>query len=174
MSALAWLNSRPDGLGGLSKREQELIFEFAIVWTYFEATVMGKSANAAKLVDLANELNHTNQIDMNPLLPMLQYFRERYVQSSEEKTFTHNYEGLLLRKNDQISLVNSVLLGEKDAVVDVLAVLLIIVLRFRNNLFHGEKWVYRFEGQQRNFEIAICLLISVIDMKTVSKLSNAP
>jgi hypothetical protein len=40
---------------------------------------------------------------------------------------------------------------------------LIIVLRYRNNLFHGIKWQYKLFGQLDNFETANAILMKTLD-----------
>ena len=44
-----------------------------------------------------------------------------------------------------------VLNGEDGALENIAATVLIIVYRFRNNLFHGLKWSYNLQGQLENF-----------------------
>lgn len=38
-----------------------------------------------------------------------------------------------------------------------------IVWRFRNNFFHGEKWTYRLEGQLQNFIDANVILMLLLE-----------
>lgn len=47
---------------------------------------------------------------------------------------------------------------------EILSAILIIVLRLRNNLFHGEKWTHGIRDQLRNFQIANQVLMAVMDM----------
>lgn len=78
--------------------------------------------------------------------------------------------GLNFRNGDNEPLVKDVLLGNKNAPAELLSAALLIVYRYRNNLFHGIKWTYGLEGQQSNFENAIDLLINVMEMRTESRL----
>jgi hypothetical protein len=41
--------------------------------------------------------------------------------------------------------------------------ILIIVFRYRNNLFHGVKWHYRRHGQLANFIVANEILMKVLE-----------
>ena len=41
--------------------------------------------------------------------------------------------------------------------------MLIIVWRFRNNLFHGEKWAYQLQGQLSNFTHANAVLMRLLE-----------
>lgn len=54
------------------------------------------------------------------------------------------------------------MLANPPPVREKLIVCLLIVFRYRNNLFHGNKWTYRLEGQHQNFEHATQLLLAVI------------
>ena len=43
------------------------------------------------------------------------------------------------------------------------AVVLIIIFRYRNNLFHGVKWQYMLAGQLHNFTAANRVLMKVLE-----------
>ena len=47
---------------------------------------------------------------------------------------------------------------------DVAAAVLIIVYRFRNNLFHGAKWLYEFREQIKNFNHANTALMKAVEL----------
>jgi hypothetical protein len=52
--------------------------------------------------------------------------------------------------------------SDSDARSRVAAVL-IIVFRYRNNLFHGVKWLYKLKGQLGNFSTANDVLMKVLE-----------
>jgi site-specific DNA-cytosine methylase len=52
--------------------------------------------------------------------------------------------------------------------VHVLQALLLIVLRLRNNLFHGEKWAYGIAGQRQNFQHACAVMMATMDLGPVN------
>lgn len=58
-----------------------------------------------------------------------------------------------MRRRNAEGLVRRVLEGE-GGVAEQAACVLSIILRYRNNLFHGEKWRYRLAGQRENFDQA--------------------
>ena len=66
----------------------------------------------------------------------LAYSRDRYVADGQ---FSYHFDYLHLRANDAARLVRRVLTGEDGAPANSAAAVLIIVYRFRNNLFHGLK-----------------------------------
>jgi hypothetical protein len=94
--------------------------------------------------------------------PALDYFVARYVTGGD---FTQHHQSLNLRAKDG-AVVNGVLLGNLTRPWERLAAALLIVYRYRNNLFHGPKWEYDVQGQQTNFETATALLIAVLEMKS--------
>lgn len=90
----------------------------------------------------------------------LAYFRNRYFQSGD---FTPHYWQLNLRANDNVALVQQVLRGDNNDPADCISVALIVIYRFRNNLFHGQKWEYGLAGQLANFTHANNVLMSAYD-----------
>src|SRR5690606_20315246 len=90
----------------------------------------------------------------------LAYFRQRYFANGQ---FTHHFTHLNLRRPDQRDLIRSVLDGSNDDPRDRLLTVLMIVWRFRNNLFHGEKWAYKLQGQPQNFTHANAVLMRVLE-----------
>ena len=59
--------------------------------------------------------------------------------------------------------------NEEAQPAERVAAVLIIVYRFRNNLFHGEKWEYQLEGQLENFQQASSVLVQAIEWHRASK-----
>ena len=86
----------------------------------------------------------------------LAYFRRRYFANGG---FTHHFPHLNLRSADYPDLVQAVLDGSNNDPRDRLLVLLMIVWRLRNNLFHGEKWAY----QLQNFTHANAILMRLLE-----------
>ena len=89
----------------------------------------------------------------------LAYFRNRYVKDGK---FTHRFEKLKLPHDEK--LVKRVLLCKDGKSQDIAAVVLIIIYRFRNNLFHGQKWQYELQGQLDNFKHSKKALMQAIKL----------
>lgn len=155
MSANELIERFAPGFSQLRPEELEAMNTFTIMWTLFEAQVLGTSASTKKLVIKSQEWEAQGHLKENWLAPHLEYFRNRYFQNGEP---THRFEHLHLRDKDEPNLVRSVLSGSESSPGEKLAVMLIIVLRFRNNFFHGIKWAYQMQEQQENFEHASQLL----------------
>jgi len=74
---------------------------------------------------------------------------------------------LKLRQNDKPELVEAVLSGRENEPARSITVLLIIVYRLRNNLFHGHKWAYDLRGQLQNFTHANATLMKALEVNGV-------
>ncbi|MBX6071280.1 hypothetical protein ISD49_31115 [Pseudomonas aeruginosa] len=155
MSVKESIESFAPGFSQLSPEEIEAMNTFTIMWTLFEAQVLGSAASAKKIIRKSQHWEEQGHLKENWLIPHLEYFKARYFQNGEP---TRRFEYLHLRDNDEPDLVRSILSGNSASPGDELAAMLIIVLRFRNNFFHGLKWAYQMQEQQENFERASQLL----------------
>jgi hypothetical protein len=122
---------------------------------------MGTHGSATAILAAVDRLNDHGLIAIEPLEDALSYWQARYW--SDEGT-TAAFEDLKFRANDHRPLVEAVLSGAEGHDPAKLKALLIIVLRLRNNLFHGHKWSHCFHGQQENFSHACSVLMMTIDM----------
>ena len=142
------------GISDLSDAELEALQRFTLIWTLFEAQVLGNKASACKIAEKVSTIAPTI-INNGWFEEHLAYFSERYVQDG---VTNRHFDHLHLRKNDKPELVRSVLTKECIDPDSQLIVCLIIVYRFRNNFFHGLKWAYGLQGQLENFQHSISLL----------------
>lgn len=122
--------------------------------------MLDETASVGKLELLIERALETSSLDVNAFSAELDYFRDRYFPGGEE---SHLFQGLRLRSNDKPELVKEVLDGSRTNSKDVVLALFIITYRYRNNLFHGAKWVYSLRGQQENLETACSVLICGIN-----------
>lgn len=160
MEVEAYLENKRMGYEELSDGERKAISNFALIWSLFEAQLLDESASARKILQRAQEWVNTQGIDDALIDGHLNYFKQRYV---EGDGFGYRFDHLHLRVNDNEQLVQDVLLSNENAVENKLACCLIIILRFRNNYFHGIKWAYQFREQQESFERSCCLLTWCLD-----------
>ncbi|HEY4261978.1 MAG TPA: hypothetical protein VGM98_17540 [Schlesneria sp.] len=163
MGSIEWLNANAPGFRNLTLGELEAITHFSLVWSFFEAKVLNNNANTAQLRATAKKLDAAGRLTPTDFDEELSYFRNRYVSGGN---FTEFFDGLYLdRQNpDDQALVEGVLRGQNNNLSDIVAALLIIVYRFRNNYFHGEKWAYDMRGQLDNFNRANALLRRVFEL----------
>ncbi len=133
---------------------------FSLLWSFFEAKALNMNASANRILALVHKWAGEGCLNMTPLIQILAYFRNRYFLHG---TPTAHFAGLNLRPNDSPDLVEAVLSGENNKPVDCVAVLLIVVFRLRNNLFHGIKWADSIRGQLENFTNANEALMIVLE-----------
>lgn len=155
-----WLNDRAPGLRSLPEQDRRAIFDFTFLWTLFEAQIMENFARADFIRQRVGDWAQQGELDGNHYDVELAYFRSRYF---EQGAFTHHFEFLNLRPSDSPDLVKSVIEGKSDEPRDKIICLLMIVWRFRNNLFHGAKWAYQLRGQFENFTHANSILMKILD-----------
>ena len=156
-----WLNLNAPGYEELSQEEKDAIMHFSLLWSLFEAQVLNTSASANSIEAKINTWLESGLLNADDFEPFKSYFVERYIENGETN---NRFEHLHLRNGDKPNLVKSVLNGEDNNISNVATALLIIVLRYRNNFFHGIKWAYQFNDQLDNFNTANNLLMKVIEI----------
>lgn len=157
-----WLDRFAPGLQALSADERDAITHFSFLWTMFEARVLMTRASADAIINAAGRWAEDGHIAADAFRDELAYFRDRYV---EDGDFTYHFDHLRLRRNDAPALVKKVLLGEDETPQQIAAAVLVIVYRYRNNLFHGVKWSYELQGQLDNFTHANAVLMQAIELR---------
>jgi len=160
MDITKYLEKKGLGYEHLSEGERKAISNFSLIWSLFEAQLLEESASPKKIIAKCKEWNERAGIDEQTIDEYLFYFQDRYTENGEP---TYRYEHLHLRNNDEPDLILSVLKGEIDDLQSKLACCLIIILRFRNNYFHGIKWAYQFADQKENFDRSCNLLTACLD-----------
>jgi|TARA_R100000501_G_C2571239_1_gene78032 hypothetical protein len=160
MEVERYLEKKGMGYENLSESERKAISHFALIWSLFEAQLLQENASARKIVEKSAEWMEADGLDEFFVEDMLNYFKARYIEDGE---FNYRFDHLHLRPNDNEQLVKDVLLGQEVELKNKLACCLIIVLRFRNNYFHGIKWAYQFREQKDNLESSCCLLTWCLD-----------
>lgn len=158
--SMQWLLARAPGFQALPEVDRAAIFNFTFLWSLFEAQVMNSFARADLICAKANQWRDDGTLDADQYDDELAYFRARYFSNG---AFTHHFDHLHLRQVDQADLVRSVLDGSNNDPRDRLLTILMIVWRFRNNLFHGEKWAYYLQDQLSNFTHANAILMRLLE-----------
>jgi hypothetical protein len=160
MDISEYLERKGLGYELLSDSERISISNFSLIWSLFEAQLLEENASAKKIIAKCSEWNDQHGIDEKLVDDHLAYFQNRYIENGESND---KYDNLNLRKNDEPNLILSVLKGENNDLQRKLASCLIIILRFRNNYFHGIKWAYKFADQKDNFDRSCNLLTVCLD-----------
>jgi hypothetical protein len=157
-----WLNENIYGYQDLSDDEKTAIMHFSMLWGFFENYVLDTSASANTIHEKMTLWENQGCLNITDFQSHKAYFVQRYI---ENGLTNEKFDDLHLRENDKKDLVRSVLEGCVNDNGSILTALLIIVLRFRNNLFHGLKWEYGLRNQLSNFNEANSLLIKIIELQ---------
>lgn len=158
---LQWLDSHTQGFSQLSLEEKNAIMHFSLLWSLFEAQVLGTQASVSAIQRKCENWNSHGHLHLNDFEPYLSYFKNRYVENGE---LNYRFQYLQLEKSGNPEVVANVLKGSENSIKDIVTALLIIVFRFRNNFFHGVKWAYEFRDQQDNFIISNQVLAKAIEI----------
>lgn len=156
-----WFNGHVQGYDSLEEIEKCTIYHFTLLWTLFEAQILNTNGNAHEICKAVAKLSDKVKIDISDVNTVKNYFTRRYISDGE---YNEIFDRLDFRSNDKKSLVVEVLTGKNDNLDDQIIALLIIVLRLRNNFFHGKKWAYDINGQIENFKHANELLKYVLEL----------
>ena len=156
-----WLIHNAPGYDELSEEEKRAIRDFSLLWSLFEAQVLNNSASANSIRAKVIDWDSRGLLKKDDFEKFKEYFTQRYV---DNKNLNFRFQHLHLRNNDNPALVEKVLKDETDMISEIATGLLIIVLRYRNNSFHGFKWAYGFKEQFDNFRIASELLICALEI----------
>lgn len=159
LDPLVWLCDHAPGFAALTETERQAIFHFSLLWSLFEARALDTRASAHAILTLTRRWGSSGCLTVAHFARSLAHFRARYV---EQDRPTQRFKDLAFRKRDKQELVLSVLQGETREPTDTVAAVLIVVLRLRNNLFHGLKWAYGIHGQQENFAHASLALMGAL------------
>jgi len=155
-----WLRVRVPGYAQLGDRERETIAGFLHFWALFEGRLLGSRAGPDRICHLAALWRDDDLARSVPFRAAIAYWRHRYFAEGSPNA---HFESLLFRANDRGPLVEAVMARERRDAESVVAAVLLIIYRLRNNLFHGLKWHYGLAGQEGNFRHANRVLMEVLD-----------
>lgn len=155
-----WLRARVPRYQELRRAERDAVAGFLHFWALFEGRLLDERAGPDKLCELAARWRDDGFAGSAPLRLALAYWRRRYFANGARDA---RFESLLFRANDREELVEAVLAEERGDAESVVAAVLLIIYRLRNNLFHGLKWQYGLADQEGNFRHANEVLMEVLE-----------
>lgn len=154
-----WLQAKAPEFNRLTQEERDEIADFSLLWSMFEGLLLNSHGNAANISKLVQAWHEAGTLQADLFNSELTYFRGRYYDGD----FTDHFYNLHLRRGDQPELVREVIARTDNDPCNRMIAILIIVYRFRNNLFHGIKWQYNIRGQLGNFTAANAILMTVLE-----------
>ncbi|GAA0909684.1 hypothetical protein GCM10009552_20650 [Rothia nasimurium] len=155
-----WLEARAPGFLNLPDPDRRAIFDFAFLWSLFEAQIMANFARADRIRERIDAWALDGTLEAEIYDAELAYFRNRYF---ADGALTYHFPHLNLRPSDHPDLVQAVIEGTNENPRDRMLALLMIVWRLRNNLFHGAKWAYELRDQRENFRHANGVLMRILE-----------
>ncbi|GAK98214.1 hypothetical protein JCM19294_847 [Nonlabens tegetincola] len=150
---IEWINNK----FGTNFTENDLknIKDFSLLWNIFENLVCDRNCTINRIEESLNPI----EFQIEDFENHLNYFKERY--TSDNNT-NERFEYLRIVPNARKEFVKQVLLGNDNNTSNKILALAIIVYRYRNNLFHGEKNFMLLNEQEENFSIANQVLTSIL------------
>lgn len=154
MKVSDWIQKNIRRSAQLESNTLEAVSDFTLMWSIFEAS----EAYDENVVDQIRVLSKRVARDMpsDAIDSQLSYWSKRYIHENGEPTEHFHY--LYFRDASQIEKTLDVLKNKKTSFEDKIEVCLLIVYRYRNNLFHGIKDVTLLNSQVENLRNAIELL----------------
>lgn len=134
---------------------------FSLLWSLFEGEVLNAAANVNMIEQTVCRWSQAGVLTTQTFAAAAAYFKERYY---ADGAFTYRFDRLYLERSGNPQVVRNVLSGQDAALESTVSALLFIVFRYRNNLFHGEKWEYQLQEQEQNFSNANEVLVRAIEL----------
>lgn len=154
---LTWLTNTFQIDEDLNESDIESIQNFSLLWSVFEANYSNRNFQLNTIELRINQVT----FDIQDYQIYLEYFRNRYVTNGR---LNQRYPHLKV-PNNRNQLLTEVLLNNNPnlTVSQIVLALIIIVYRYRNNLFHGEKDIRQIRFQRDNFAQSNSFLIKIMD-----------
>lgn len=151
------------GFNNLAPEEVAAIQDFMLLWSAFEAEMVNSHADGPALVDLARRIGKAVQNQPGGIAAEMDYFRDRYWQNGAATVRAADLK-LEKYKPHVEKIAYDFLNGSEQDAAEVLAGLLLVIYRLRNNMFHGPKWAYGIQGQYDNFTKCSAVLKWVLSL----------
>lgn len=170
-----WLKFHAPELKDVNELNEAMmsVIRFAFLWMIFEGKALKKNANPITVVNLPKQWPEREVYDDGIFCNALDYFQKRYINNDSETTnnqfddlFRGRHKGEGYKNECNYKLAQSVLLGDAMCSETCIAsAVLIVVHRYRNNLFHGKKWLANdLPDELEVFKFANDVLMKAIEL----------
>ena len=154
-----WINSK---LGSaLDEKAIKSIKDFSLVWNIFEDRACDNNASLPALERFIDRNSGFLVAADEIITNTYEYFKKKYV---DKDRINLKFTFLNLSKSDNPAYVESTLLAENPSLKDRALTSLIIISRYRNNLYHALKDMTQIHEQKENFRIANRFLASILEI----------
>lgn len=109
-------------------------YQFLVIWSCFERSCAGGYFRSSKIKEYSRNNINAFQVEGNTLIKIAKKFHSRYQDKRKYKRLRHKDRN---QEVDAILDKNFELLSEQEQ----LTLLLYVIFRYRNNIFHGNKGV---------------------------------
>lgn len=149
------------GFDYLSEAEHTNLYVFMLLWMRFEAVFCDCNANKGSILRI---VNCPVKLDDEFLHDEFYYFRSRYTSDGDVNDSFKNLTNVERDRRYRAihDCIRKIIMNDNPTVSEKVKACLLIVYRIRNNLFHGEKFLYEFSDQNENFRYSICVLEKII------------
>jgi hypothetical protein len=161
-NATTWIMNQPF-FSELNKDLQNEAGSFSFIWGIFELRVigsLGKDPSASLGRAICGEYANSSSITKIDLNDEIHYFKKLFF--NKDQSPTEVWQNACFRENDRCDEIKAILLNPESTFEQNAEALIRIVLRFRNNFFHGFKWAYALKGQINNFVYSSSVLVKLM------------
>jgi hypothetical protein len=167
MNPIAWLRERLPGFPGPHQDELlKAIADFALLWSFFEGLVLTTGGSPSRIMRRVRQWHESIQLQIGEFADHLEYFRNRYCPNGN---WDPQYNMLVRFTPPQEALLRRVLMRQTEDPVECVTGVLLLVLRIRNNLFHGQKMIWGLHDQADNFSHANLALMSACELERLAR-----
>lgn len=121
---------------------------FLIAWSIFESKCFEGFTKINKLSNFARQLSENRHFDSTALHKTVAHFHNRYQDKERYKNLMHD------QKLEDLEKIFSKKLNELDT-YETTFMLLVVIYRFRNNIFHGNKGVQSWLVYREQIDLCI-------------------
>lgn len=158
MNASDWIIENLEHPEVLELKTLNSLGNFTMMWAIFEASEGEERNNMLGQITLFST-RLAEHAPVNLVDEEFTYWKARYIANGGP---TNKFRHLRLSDDRQVELLLKTLSTEQSAFRDKLECCLLIVYRYRNNMFHGMKDVRKLNDQEQNFLMATSLLQKVL------------
>ena len=158
-----FLLARHPGYADLRDDEREALNDFCLLWPVFEGSILGDDYKGKDLLQVATTLQDMGVLKAETLAAEIQHFHARYFSDGD---FTPLFNGLHVERTTEANakvIRDFLIAGPNQSIEAALQGVLMIVLRYRNNTFHGAKALDGYRDQLSNFNAACAVLMFVLE-----------
>jgi len=149
---------------GIDPATVNAIGEFCILWNHFEQLVFEKDASVDKIRDFS-QIVPQEPVLRNYVNCVRREIRKLLAEANQESVRNRFFTRKANERQDQQVDIIIGFLNEADG--DELFGCLLCVYRIRNNMFHGNKDVYKLDMQKNMFEKVNELLMYILSDRTI-------